>query len=598
VKQIVSFDPDLTAGSRFTSDVKAEITTIAASGTATVTAANITDATTVGRAVLTAVDAAAARAAIGAGTASTKADVGLGSVDNTPDISKPVSTAMQAALDGKVSTTSNTVRLYGTDGTGAQTTRVYGTAASANTIPQRTATGQVKTASPVADDDSSTKKYVDDGLATKAAVSHTHLWAELTDKPSTFPPSTHSHVVADVTGLQGALDAKVDTADPRLTDARTPTTHTHTISQITSLQTSLDTKANLWNGAIANDYLYMSPESSKAIEIPYYMNDIAYNTQRGGAARLYVDGVQSGTSLDICFEPTAAARSLPVSGVTEYVVEVDLWRTFTYGTKVGLALNESWRAKYLKIEAWDVATAGWKLCHEDTNNPTGDLLVTVPGNAAQGITKLRYTFRDFNSSQSMRIGQLILINYSSEMGAALFLPRGGGEVYGHISGITPTSAAHLTRKDYVDSAVAAKVDTTSLAVPKQAQANLTGSGLPALTGVVNGTNKVFTVPDGTFNAGTVTVFLNGVLQVPGEAVTWNTSTGAITFVDAPVTGDQIFVAYQLGGNGGIAPVNSKGHIVHGSNANLARPTGYASVEWIGTVAPVNAVANDTWVDIS
>ena len=85
----------------------------------TVTAASITDSTTVGRNIITATDAAAVRSTIGAGTSNlalgatastaaagnhthTKADVGLGNVDNTADASKPVSTATQTALDGKV----------------------------------------------------------------------------------------------------------------------------------------------------------------------------------------------------------------------------------------------------------------------------------------------------------------------------------------------------------------------------------------------------------------------------------------------------------------------------------------------------------------
>lgn len=80
----------------------------------------ISDSSSVGRAVLTAPDAAAARAAISAEptiTAGTTADyrrgdktwqtldkaaVGLGSVDNTADADKPVSTDQQAALNGKV----------------------------------------------------------------------------------------------------------------------------------------------------------------------------------------------------------------------------------------------------------------------------------------------------------------------------------------------------------------------------------------------------------------------------------------------------------------------------------------------------------------
>ena len=87
-----------------------------AGGGGTVTAANITDATTVGRSVLTAADAAAARTAIGAGTSNlaigttsttakagnytpTKADVGLANVDNTADANKEISGATQSVLD-------------------------------------------------------------------------------------------------------------------------------------------------------------------------------------------------------------------------------------------------------------------------------------------------------------------------------------------------------------------------------------------------------------------------------------------------------------------------------------------------------------------
>lgn len=264
-------------------------------------------------------------------------------------------------------------------------------------------------------------------------------------------------VAQEIKSVRAALSGKVDTTDSRLTDARTPTSHTHPISQVSNLQSTLDNKAGLWNGAITGGHLFMSPESGKSVSIPYFMNDISYNNLRGGATRLYADGVLSPTSLDICFEPTSTARSLPVS-TTEYVIEVDLWKAFTYGTKVGYAAMESWRAKYIKIEAWDRGTETWKLCLEDDNSPGGDIIVPVPAQTGQGITKLRYTFRDFNSS-SFRIGQLILINYSSEMGSSYFVSRGGAEMFGNISGVTPTSAAHLTRKDYVDAAVAGRVAT-------------------------------------------------------------------------------------------------------------------------------------------
>jgi len=40
------------------------------------------------------------------------------------------------------------------------------------------------------------------------AVGGVSSWNDLTDKPATFPPAAHSHTVANVTGLQSALDAK------------------------------------------------------------------------------------------------------------------------------------------------------------------------------------------------------------------------------------------------------------------------------------------------------------------------------------------------------------------------------------------------------
>ena len=38
-------------------------------------------------------------------------------------------------------------------------------------------------------------------------------WSAITGKPSTFTPATHTHAIADVTGLQTALDAKATPAD-------------------------------------------------------------------------------------------------------------------------------------------------------------------------------------------------------------------------------------------------------------------------------------------------------------------------------------------------------------------------------------------------
>jgi hypothetical protein len=48
----------------------------------------------------------------------------------------------------------------------------------------------------------------------------------------------------------------------------------------------------------------------------------------------------------------------------------------------------------------------------------------------------------------------------------------------------------------------------------------------------------------------------------------------------------------------ITKTNFKGHIEHGATAGTSRPTGFTSVEWVGSVEPTNAVNGDTWIDTS
>jgi protein involved in polysaccharide export with SLBB domain len=53
-------------------------------------------------------------------------------------------------------------------------------------------------------------------------------WDDITSKPTEFPPADHTHVIAEVTDLQDALDDKAD-AD-----------HTHEIADVNGLQDALD----------------------------------------------------------------------------------------------------------------------------------------------------------------------------------------------------------------------------------------------------------------------------------------------------------------------------------------------------------------------
>jgi roadblock/LC7 domain-containing protein len=80
-------------------------------------------------------------------------------------------------------------------------------------------------------------------------------WDDVTGKPATFPPSAHTHTIAQVVDLQTSLDAKAPTTHGHTTaqvgglDAalagKAPTAHAHAIADVTNLQTSLNGKAAL-----------------------------------------------------------------------------------------------------------------------------------------------------------------------------------------------------------------------------------------------------------------------------------------------------------------------------------------------------------------
>lgn len=222
------------------------------------TASQISDSTTTGRAVLVAVDASAARAAIGAGTsnlaigttsttakagdyAPTKADVGLGNADNTSDVNKPVSTAVQAALNAKADTTSLAT---------VATTGVYNDLTGKPTIPAQfnPIAGTNVTLSgtyPNITFNATPGAGVTDITISRDATSATVVSSTGADGVIAAADTTDAGVMtaADKTKLNGiATGATANSADATLL-ARANHTGSQAISTVTNLQTTLDSKA-------------------------------------------------------------------------------------------------------------------------------------------------------------------------------------------------------------------------------------------------------------------------------------------------------------------------------------------------------------------
>ena len=85
------------------------------------------------------------------------------------------------------------------------------------------------------------KSQFDTALSGKAAASHTHAVADVTGLQTALDgkaSSTHTHAIGDVTGLQAALDGKAASS------------HSHAIADVSGLQTALDGKAPLASPAL------------------------------------------------------------------------------------------------------------------------------------------------------------------------------------------------------------------------------------------------------------------------------------------------------------------------------------------------------------
>lgn len=88
----------------------------------------------------------------------------------------------------------------------------------------------------------------------------TSAWADITGKPSTFPPSSHTHPQSEITGLEAALAGKAASTHSHIIgdvtglqsalDGKAASSHTHAQSDVTGLTSALALKADLVDGLI------------------------------------------------------------------------------------------------------------------------------------------------------------------------------------------------------------------------------------------------------------------------------------------------------------------------------------------------------------
>lgn len=254
-------------------------------------------------------------------------------------------------------------------------------------------------------------------LAVKDTVDYA---TEVTNKPSTFTPSSHTHTAEDI---------------------------------------------------VNTGYLNIHPENTPTI-IPFMHNDIAYLTKRGGSATVTFDGVSQTVNANI-FDASPSYWTINSSNISTVVIELTLHKAFDWGNIVYIDFGlETYRAKSVKIEVMNTNFPNdvWTEKGSTTTNALGHYYVNFrhtpvgASSAGSGFNKIRYTLSSFQTSSTsgFRIAQVGVYNYGSFGLRETFLPKDGGELYGNIQPYSNNGANLGTSSKYFNNAYVTKINGVSV----------------------------------------------------------------------------------------------------------------------------------------
>jgi len=211
-----------------------------------------------------------------------------------------------------------------------------------------------------------------------------------------------------------------------------------------------DLNANKVSGMrrFESGFLYdIHPEAANAGIIPFYSNDIAYNTLRGGqftasfgSGSTYVlnnsqiEALFDGSSNYCIMNPMELSGSMTASIVFP--------QGYTYSNTIGFSFGSpSWVAKNFTVEI--LVTGSYVTIDTQTNysysNYSKDFSV-----GPLSATGARITFSNFTSptnAAGFRIAEIFLLNYNSQLGKAVFVGRDGGAIYKPITIQSGSTAA-------------------------------------------------------------------------------------------------------------------------------------------------------------
>lgn len=270
------------------------------------------------------------------------------------------------------------------------------------------------------------KSQFDTALSGKAAASHTHAVADVTGLQTALDgkaSSTHTHAIGDVTGLQAALDGKAASS------------HSHGISDVTGLQTALDAKAPLASPALtgtptaptAANGTNTTQLATTAFVLGTRLDQLAQPTAdvplnarkitgladptaaQDAATKSYVDLVVQGLDPKQSVRAASTANIASLSGtmtidgvalaVGDRVLVKDQSTTSQNGVYVVAA--STW-ARAADMDAWGELVSAYLFVEQGTANADVGFLCTVDPGGTLGTTPV--TFVQFSGAGQIAAG--------------------------------------------------------------------------------------------------------------------------------------------------------------------------------------------------
>lgn len=284
---------------------------------------------------------------------------------------------------------------------------------TALTAPQQTA---ITSGTIVTTTDGSRYVYSGTGSKTSAAsyvllADVTPDWNTISGKPSTFTASAHSHVVADVTGLQAALDGK------QAAGSYAAATHGHVISDVTGLQAALDAKVASGSAGSLSSLTVGAPGGTTGIiYLGQNQTTPAYLYWNGGAyympsGPLHVNGSQVWTAATFNPATKADVGGGNASGMWPISVTGTATRVATLGNYVhtsadlsnsfGTGLGLSFVGPGSGFPSY-----GSLITAQSYPGGGGTLQLYVPYGPSLGGTSLQYRMAEYNGTDPAPWGPL------------------------------------------------------------------------------------------------------------------------------------------------------------------------------------------------